>query len=553
MRRIRLLIGKQSGQLAFAVLMGVGTIASSIGLLTTSAYLISRAALLPPILDLSTAIVGVRFFGISRGVFRYGERLVSHDLSLRVSGRLRTRMAVALARLLPAGLESTHTGDLLQRIISDADAWQHVITRVVIPPMVSTLVIAGVFGFASLLLPEAGLVLLAALLVAGLALPWLAGRLGRWSESEVGDDRRKLAEATVEVIDGAPEIVAYGREDLFLDEMAEIEDRLEQKAIRTAWVAGLTDALLLLIIGCAEVGMLIVAIPAVTDGRLGGVQLAVVAMLGLVSFEAVQELPRAYLSLGASVVAIARVDAVLDAKAPVADAVSPEPMPERPALSMRGIHLQYASRPTATLSALDLDLPFGSRTALIGESGAGKTSVAHILLRFRDPDSGQYLVDGVAASRIDPDELRKRVGLVDDRAFIFAASVRENLLVAAPDAAVEQLEEACRLAGLTGWVQQLPDGIDSLIAESTISGGERRRLAIARALLADFAVLILDEPTAGLDHATAGAVMADLLAATVGKTVLLITHREEGIEAMDTVAILSSGRISIPPNDTAAR
>ncbi|MGA9594637.1 MAG: thiol reductant ABC exporter subunit CydC [Acidimicrobiia bacterium] len=552
MRRIHLLIGKRSGQLAFAVLMGVGTIASSIGLLTTSAYLISRAALLPPIVDLSTAIVGVRFFGISRGVFRYGERLVSHDLSLRVSGRLRIRMAGALARLLPAGLESTHTGDLLQRIISDADAWQHVITRVVIPPMISTLVIAGVFGFASLLLPEAGLVLLAALLVAGLVLPWLAGRLGRWSESEVGDDRRRLAEATVEVIDGAPEIVAYGREDLFLDEMAEIEDRLEQKAIRTAWVAGLTDALLLLIIGCAEVGMLIVSIPAVTDGRLGGVQLAVVAMLGLVSFEAVQELPRAYLSLGASVEAIARVDAVLEATAPVADTVSPEPMPERPALSLRGIHLQYASRPAATLGELDLDLPFGSRTALIGESGAGKTSVAHLLLRFRDPDSGQYLVDGLAASRIDPDELRKRVGLVDDRAFIFATSVRENLLVADPHAGTERLEEACGLAGLTGWVQQLPDGIDSLIAESTISGGERRRLAIARALLADFAVLILDEPTAGLDQATAGAVMADILAATVGKTVLLITHREEGIEAMDTVATLSSGRISLPPDDTVA-
>jgi thiol reductant ABC exporter CydC subunit len=552
MRRIRLLIGKRSGRLAFAVLMGVGAIASSIGLLTTSAYLISRAALLPPIVDLSTAIVGVRFFGISRGVFRYAERLISHDLSLRVSGHLRTRMAEALARLLPAGLEGTHTGDLLQRIISDADAWQHVITRVVIPPIVSALVIAGVFTFASLLLPEAGLVLLAALLVAGIALPWLAGRLGRWSESEVGDDRRRLAEATVEAIDGAPEIVAYGREDLFLDEMAEIEDRLEHKAMRTAWVTGLTDALLLLIIGFAEVGMLIVAIPAVADGRLGGVQLAVVAMLGIVSFEAVQELPRAYLSLGASVEAITRVDAVLDATAPVAETVRPEPMPQRPALSLRGIHLQYASRHTAILRALDLELPFGSRTALVGESGAGKTSVAHLLLRFRDPDSGQYLVDGRAASRIDPDELRKRVGLVDDRAFIFAASVRENLLVAAPDAGTERLEGACRLAGLGGWIEQLPEGIDSRVTESTISGGERRRLAIARALLADFAVLILDEPTAGLDQATASSVMADILAATVGKTVLLITHREEEMVAMDAVAILSSGRISIPPHDTLA-
>jgi thiol reductant ABC exporter CydC subunit len=551
MRRIHLLIGKQSAQLAFAVLMGVGTIASSIGLLTTSAYLISRAALLPPILDLSTAIVGVRFFGISRGVFRYAERLVSHDLSLRVSGRLRTRMAGALAHLLPAGLESTHTGDLLQRIISDADAWQHVITRVVIPPIISTLVIAGVFGFAALMLPAAGLVLLAALLTAGLALPWLAGRLGRWSESEVGDERRRLAEATVEAIDGAPEIVAYGREDLFLDEMAEIEDRLEEKAIRTAWVTGLTDALLLLIVGCAEVGMLLVAIPAVTEGRLAGVQLAVVAMLGLVSFEAVQELPRAYLSLGASVEAIARVDAVLEAPAPVEDPAGPEPMPDRPSLSLRGIQLQYSSRPAPTLAGLDLDLPFGSRTALVGVSGAGKTTVAHLLLRFREPDSGQYLVDGIAASQIDPDELRKRVGLVDDRAFIFATSVRENLLVAAPDATTEELEDACRLAGLTAWVQALPDGIDSFVSESTISGGERRRLAIARALLAEFSILILDEPTAGLDQGTAGAVMADLLAATVGRTVLLITHRDEGIEAMDTVVTLSSGRNSSPPIDSA--
>jgi thiol reductant ABC exporter CydC subunit len=541
MSRLRLLVGGEPVRLVGAVALGVGAILSSIGLLTTAAYLISRAALLPPILDLTVAIVGVRFFGISRGVFRYAERLASHDLSLRVSASLRVRMADALTRLLPGKLEDTHTGDLLLRIISDADAWQHVITRVFLPPIIAVVVVVSVFVFGWLLLPAAGLLLLAALLLAGLVLSWVANRLGRWSEAEVGADRQLLAETVLEMVDGAPEIVTYGQEEAFLGEMEVIEDRLQARAMRTAWVGGFGDAAVLLLIGLAEISMLAVAIPAVVDGRLPGVQLAVVALLGLVSFEAVHDLPRAYQNLGASLAAAGRVEAIITAPGFDDEPINPQPMPERPHLALEGIELRYATRPEPVLRGVTVDLPPGSRTALIGENGAGKTSVAHILLRFREPDGGVYRIDGVDAGCYSARALRRRVGFVDDRAFVFAGSVRQNLLLAGPDADDARITDACDRAGMGEWLADLPDGLDTVVGEDTMSGGERRRLALARALLANFAVLVLDEPTAGLDDATAGRVLDSIVETTRGRTLLLITHRAAGIAAMDRVLTMKSG------------
>ncbi len=543
MTRIRLLLAHEPGRLALAVLLGFGTIASSIGLLTTSAYLISSAALLPPILDLSVAIVGVRLFGISRGAFRYAERLASHDLSLRISASLRGRMATALSRLLPAGLEDTHSGDLLMRIISDADAWQHIVTRVVIPPLISLVVVAVVFLFAWMLLPPAALVLLAALIVAGIPLPWLANRLGHWSERSTLEDRRQLTEAVVEIIDGAAEIVAYGQEERFLDEVDAVEGRLAASALRTAWITGLNDAAMLLIVGLTEIGLLAVAIPAVGDGRLAGVQLAVVAMLGLVSFEAVQDLPRAYQSLGSSLEAIIRVEHVLHTPMPVEEGGSVEAAPPSPDLAVQDLVLRYSSRTDPALRGVTLELPWGTRTALVGDSGAGKTSLAHVLLRFRDPDSGTYLIGGIDSRQIPGEGVRRRIGFVDDRSFLFTGTVRDNLLIGDPAADDAALTEVCRRTGLGEWLYRLPAGLDTWVTETMLSGGERRRLALGRALLADFAVLILDEPTAGLDEATARAVMNDLMVATAGKTVLLITHRDEGIDAMDRKVLLRQGRV----------
>ncbi len=498
----------------------------------------------PPILDLTVAIVGVRFFGISRGVFRYAERLASHDLSLRISASLRGRMATALSRLLPAGLEHTHTGDLLMRIITDADAWQHVITRVVIPPLISVVVVTGVFVFTWTLLPSAAVVLLAALLVAGIPLPWLANRLGRWSNRTTLGDRSQLTEAVVEIIDGAGEIIAYGQEERFLDEIDAVEGRLAASALRTAWIAGLNDAALLVIVGLTEIALLHASIPAVGDGRLAGVDLAVVAILGLVSFEAVQELPRAYQSLGSSLEAISRVEQVLNTPDPVDESGDIEMLPATPDITVNGLELAYTSRSEPALRGITLALPWGSRTALVGESGAGKTSLAHVLLRFRDPDRGSYLIGGIDARRVSGDVVRRRIGFVDDRAFLFAGTVRDNLLIGDPAADDALLTAICRRMGLAEWLAGLPAGLDTPISERIVSGGERRRLALARALLADFAVLILDEPTAGLDQRTANAVIADLLSTTTGRTVLLISHRAEGIEAMDRTIMLRRGRIS---------
>ncbi|CAM5638236.1 thiol reductant ABC exporter subunit CydD [Streptomyces californicus] len=290
----------------------------------------------------------------------------------------------------------------------------------------------------------------------------------------------------------------------------------------------------------------LVAVPAVNDGRLSGVALAVVVLTPLAAFEAVAGLPLALQYRRRVARSAERVYEVLDAPVPVREPEHPAEEPAAPfPLEVRGLSARYPGAGRDALTALDLTLTPGRRIAVVGPSGSGKTTLAQVLLRFLDASSGTYRLGDVPASALESDTVRRSVGLCAQDAHVFDSTIRENLRLARPAATDPELRDALSRARLLDWVLTLPQGLDTPVGEhgARLSGGQRQRLALARALLADFPVLVLDEPAEHLDLPTADALTADLLDATRGCATVLITHRLTGLEAVDEVLVLDGGRV----------
>jgi thiol reductant ABC exporter CydC subunit len=531
-----------------AVAAGVLSSGSGVGLLAVSAWLISRAAQHPPILELSVAVVAVRAFAIGRGAFRYVERLVSHDTALRVLGALRVDIWRRLVPLAPAGLPAYRRGDLLARLVADVDAVQDRYLRVVVPIAVAAVVSVGSVVLAGLLLPSAGGVLVVALLVAALAVPAVTAYAARRGDARVAAARGALTADVVELLRCAPDLVAYGAAEQRLAGLGRTDAELTRIARSSAGATGLGAALAALASGAAMVGALIVGVPAVRSGVLDGVLLAVVVLLPLAAFEAVAGLPVALTVLARVRRAGERIYGLVEAPVPVrAPAAGPVPLPAAPySVRVSGLVARWPGAPAPALQGVDLSLPAGRRVALVGASGAGKSTLAAVLVRFLDAESGAVTLSGVPLQELAAEDVRRVIGLCGQDAHMFDSTVRENVRLARPEASDDDIRDALRRARVLDWVDSLPAGLDTFVGErgARVSGGQRQRIALARVLLADFPVLVLDEPTADLDPPTADALTADLLAATAGRTTLLITHRLAGLEAVDEIVVLADGRVT---------
>lgn len=533
-------------RLALAALCGALALGSGIGLLATAAWLISRAAQHPPVLTLMVAIVAVRAFGIGRGVFRYAERLTGHDATFRILADLRARVYERLERIAPAGLHTARDGDLLGRLVGDVDAVQDLYLRVLLPGAVAVVVGGASAGLAWALLPSAGALLLAALLVAGVAAPWLSAAVARRAERRTADLRGELTAQVVDTLRGAPELVAYGAAPARLAEAARLDRELTRAAGRSAATAGAGAAITALAGGLAVWGALALGVPAVRSGRLDGVLLAVVVLLPLAAFEVVAGLPQAAQYLERIRRSAARVLAVLDAEEPVRQPAAPAALPRPPyALRVAGLRARWTPGGPYALDGVSLDLPPGRRCAVVGASGSGKTTLTAVLLRFLEPAAGSVTLNGVDLRDLAGDDVRRVVGLCAQDAHLFDTTIGENIRLARRSASDEEVRDALRRARLLSWVETLPQGLDTLVGEhgARLSGGQRQRIALARALLADFPVLLLDEPAEHLDVATADELTADLLAATEGRTTLLVTHRLAGLEAVDEIVVVDAGRV----------
>jgi thiol reductant ABC exporter CydC subunit len=546
LRRTLAIARPAAGRLALATLLGACAAAAAIGLIATSAWLISRAAQRPQESALAIAIVGVQFFALSRGLSRYGERLVGHDAALRALSDIRHRVYERLERLAPLGLPAFRSGDLLARLVHDVDALQDLLLRALPPFAIALGVGAATVALVFLMLPAAGLVLLVALALAGTLVPWLTARLAARSETRQAASRAQLTDAVVDAIEGGPELVVNGAAAEQVRRTLAADAALTDIARASARTAGVGQGLTSLCCGLAMWGALVAGVSAVHAGRLNGVLLAGLALIPLVAFELVAGLPAATQSLARVRLSAERVFDVLDAPAPVIEPDHPLALPARPrSLRVRGLRFRYPGAGRPALDGVDLDLGPGRRVAVVGPSGAGKSTLAGVLLRFLDYQRGSVALDGVELADLNGDQCRRAIGLVAQDAHIFDSTLEENLRLAKREASAGQLRAALAGVRLLDWAERLPLGLGTEVGAhgSRLSGGQRQRVAIARALLADFPLLVLDEPGEHLDTRTADAILADLLAAMRERATLLITHRLAGLDELDEILVLERGRV----------
>jgi ATP-binding cassette subfamily C protein CydC len=538
LRRLLALADVSRPRAALAAALGALTVIFGTGLMATAGYLISRAAERPAILSLTVAIVGVRFFGLARPLARYLERLASHDLALRILGRVRVRVYRRIEPLAPGQLEGYRHGDLLARMVADVDALQNLHLRAIGPPLVALLAGAVAVGVAAAFLPAAALVLAAGLVAGGVAVPALAGALGRRAGRHQAAARGDLSAELVELLRAAPELVAYGAEEAALARLRRSDRALVRLARRDALVGGVADAAGLVVVGATVAGVLAVAVGASADGHLDRVLIATLALLALASFEGVQPLAAAARELSATLAAGRRLLELVDRDAAVVDPATPAAAPRWPfTVALEGVRARYAPGERPALDGVSLRVEPGRRVALVGASGAGKTTVASLLLRFLDPEAGRVTLSGRDLREYRQEDVRRAIAVAGQDSHLFSASIRDNVRLARPEATDAEIERALRRARLWPWVARLPDGLDTAVGEEgrELSGGERQRLVLARALLADAPVLVLDEPTAHLDPATARDLVADVFDAAGDRSVLLITHRPEGLDRVDEI------------------
>jgi thiol reductant ABC exporter CydC subunit len=540
------LVSPRRGQLILSIALGAGAILAAVGLLAVAGVLISKAALRPEILTLTIFTVGVRALAIARALLRYGERLVSHDLAFRVLADLRVRFFERLIPLVPEGLRGIRSGDVLSRFVGDVDTLQDLYLRALGPPLIGILAIALLAGAVAIVLPAGALVLVVAMLIAGLLLPALAARAGRRSGLREAPARAQLSAELVELVSGAAELAVYGREQQWAERIEAADSKLAATERPGAWISGVTSGAGVAIGGAAMIAVAAIGVQATAAGQLDGVLLAGIVFLTIGAFEAVVGLPDAAQRLTACAQAAARLEGVTEAPIPVSDPPAPIPVPSDGSLSFEDVSVRFEGREQAALSCVSAALAPGSRIALVGASGAGKTTLASCAVRFLDPSSGRVTLGGVDIRELSQDALRSAVRLVSQEAYLFTTTIAQNVRLAAPEASDEQITAALSRAGLGAWIASLPEGIETLVGEegTEVSGGQRGRIALARGLIAPSQIVILDEPTANLDAAGARELLSAIGSERSDRrAMMVITHTVDGLEEFDEIIVLEAGAV----------
>jgi ATP-binding cassette subfamily C protein CydC len=552
-----------AARLAPSILAGIGSAASAIALLACSAWLIARAAEQPPVLYLSVAVVGVRAFALGRAVFRYLERLTGHDASFRQLAAIRTGVFERMLPLAPDGLAGVRRGDLLARFVDDVDDLQNVALRVVQPVVSAGVVLLAAIVGVAVLAPGSALAILACLL-GGIGLTLLAqARAANRADRELAPLRGEMQAAVLEHVQSIEVLVAFDAAEESRGRIERIGVRLARATRSRVAVAGAASATMTAIGGLAVAGSLAAAAPLLVDGRVDGPTFAVLCLVPLAIAEVAGAIPLAAASWRIARASAERVERAVPVDVPAGIPVapsSPAALPRGdgpPQVRLRGIRAHWpepapASRAdvdpepsAAALTSVNLDLMPGECVLLRGPSGAGKTTLAHVLVRFLDY-GGSYRLDDVEVSTLDPDAVRRLVGIVEQRPWLFDESVRQNLLFARDDASDDDLLDALGRVGLRDWVLER-GGLDAPVGErgTLVSGGQAQRIALARATLAGFPVLVLDEPTANVDAAQADALMRDLVRAARrdGRTVLVISHAPVDGRLVDRELDIADGRL----------
>jgi ATP-binding cassette, subfamily C, bacterial CydC len=533
--------------------MLLGTAAATLTLLANVMLMAASSWFLAAMATAGAAGVAMNYFvpaALIRGSAmlrtggRYAERVINHEATFRLIASLRVWFYRHLEPLAPARLQAYHSGDLLSRIRADIDALDNLYVRVLVPVIVAAI---SIILFTLFLLSFDPLLALSGLSffgLAGVAVPLWAQARGQLPGQRLIADESALRTAVIDGVQGMAELTVYGANERQAQRIDDLSRRLISEQARLSSDHGLTLAAVSICAGLSLFALLWLAIPLVRSGTLAPPQLALLALFTLASFEAVAPLPQAFQLLGRSRAAARRLFEIVDTAPAVAEPLHPSPQPRNFDLAFERVTFSYPTAARPAVADITLHIPQGTRAAVIGATGSGKSTLFNLLLRFWAADSGTIRVGGHDLLDFHGDDLRRHIAVVSQHTHLFDATIRENLLLAAPEASQLALENACRVAQIHDFIAELPEGYDTWVGETGVrlSGGQGRRIAVARALLKDAPILLLDEPTEGLDATTERELMKALDQLMRGRTVLLITHRPAGLDWVDQVLVLDQGR-----------
>ncbi|WP_431805689.1 thiol reductant ABC exporter subunit CydC [Microbacterium paraoxydans] len=526
------------------LIWGVLSAGAAVSLLAVSGWLIVSASIVDSLVPLSVAVVGVRFFAVTRAVTRYLERLSGHDAALRQLAATRSDLVRRLIPLSPAGLGATDRGQVLAALVDDVENLQNLPLRVVQPLAVSGVVAVGAVGFLAFVSPAAALTLAVCLVAAALAAIGLGWVFGSRAEAAVSARRAEVSAALVDYLGSLDVLLAYGAEGQARERIRVADAALRRVVGRASLAQAVAAGTVSLLAGAASVWALAAAAPGLTTGAIDAPWLAVAVLVPMVVFEVFGAVPIAAASWRSVRASAQRIVDVLPERMPAelrTDAGEDLGFDRTPRVSLRAVTADWPGGAPA-LRGVDLDLRPGERVLVTGPSGAGKSSLAAALVGFLRV-TGEYRIDGHDAAALSGPALRRVIGLTEQHPQLFDEDLRQNLLFARDTATDADLLQVLDRVGLGAWARER-GGLDARVGDrgALVSGGQAQRIALARALLHGFPVLVLDEPTAGVDPEASDALLRDLLDAAGEQTVLLISHVDPPEGTVDRVVRLDGGR-----------
>lgn len=530
-------------EISISVLLSAATTAASVGLLGTSAFLIATAALHPSIAVLQVSIVGVRTFGITRGVFRYLERLVSHSVNFRLLGRIRSWFFQSVEPLVPGGIEDMKSGDLLARSIQDIETLEDFYVRGIAPPLSAALVTIGISLFTLQYSITLAAILASGLILTGLVLSLQIRSLSQPRAEAVVASRARLSALAVDSVNGAGTLLMS---DSVGNHVKKIRSASEEASAANLSLAALHSSALalgILLSNLTLVAVLYVAIPLVRSGRIDGVTLSVLALITLAGFEPVNLLPAASAKIEVSMAAARRLFAIADRPQPVSEPAVPQVAGDFRKLDIRHLNFTYSGAENPALIDINLILTPGRKVALVGPSGSGKSTLIKVIQHYLPVTSGMVFWNGIDVNLLCGRETRSRQAVLSQNGYLFSATLTENLKLSGADS--DDYEKILRKVGLEKWFSKLPEDLETWVGDnaSQLSGGERQRLLVARTLLMKRPIILADEPVSNLDLASEQDIQSLLLKSNPNTACILATHRLVGMDLFDEILVFDAGRI----------
>ncbi len=528
-----------------AAFLGFFTIGSSIGLIMTASYIIAKAALHPSIAELQVSIVGVRFFGIMRGVFRYFERVISHEVTFRMLTRFRAWFYESIEPLVPFGMMKFRSADLLTRLLTDVQNLEYIYLRILAPPLIAVMTSIVTFFLYGLFSWNAAIILIIGLSFAGIGIPLLSAKMRKGLGKRIVILRSELNVCMIDGIQGLADLLVFNQADEHFASFKAKSKDYEGLQRKMVLIESFQNALSVLILNFTMVGTLIILIPGVSSGELDGVYLTVLVLGVIAIFEAVQPIPEAIQKIEKSMASADRLFETIALREQIKQPPLHYSLPEKFNIRLEGLSFGYDKSERQILTDINLNLSPGRKVAIVGPSGSGKSTIVNLMLNLWPSKQGIIIYGDKEIREYGRDQIMEKLAVLQQNVYLFSTTVRENLLLSNPDSDESGLNKIIEKIGLRAKIDNLPDKLETWVGEMgyRFSGGERQQIALVRTLLKNAPVMILDEPTANLDSITAKEVMQTIHSLSKDKTLLLITHRLTGLENMDEIIVLIDGGI----------